>query len=130
MLCAKVQREISLDPLIGSSQDSLRLVGGLKRKRRAEDTAGRGLLICDLRETDMTRLWETPRGLCPCPQWAPGSDDPASLQVHKHGAGTKRTGLCAAPVDIPTHHPEVPERNQTVTVRNTTELSKADKISL
>lgn len=29
----------------------------------------------------------------------------------------------------PTYHLEVPERNQIVTVRNTTELSKADKIS-
>lgn len=32
-------------------------------------------------------------------------------------------------VGIPTYHPEVPERNQIVTVGNTTELSKADKIS-
>lgn len=43
-------------------------------------------------------------------------------------------GLCAPPihpcnVGIPTYQPEVPERDQIVTVRNMTELSKADKIS-
>lgn len=58
----------------------------------------------------------------------------AELQIHKHRTERKQEGPCAPPEDqckvgIPTYHPEVPERNQIVTVRNTTELSKADKIS-
>lgn len=58
----------------------------------------------------------------------------SELQIHKHRMGRNPKGLYAPSMDqcrlgIPTYHPEVPERNQIVTVRNMTELSKADKIS-
>ena len=57
----------------------------------------------------------------------------AGLQIRNHRTGRRPGGRRAPPVDrcelgIPTYHPEVPETDRVVTVRNGTELSKADKI--